>query len=371
MAARIPSVAYLWPWLAAAAANEATAVLIKRLTGLAVAGGEPEKPPSQPRFASRHRVACELPTMRLRDFSTGTGGTAALVCAPYTLHGATVADFAPGHSLVAALRAAGIARLYVTDWRSATPRMRDLTIDSCLADLNVAVDDVGAPADLVGLCQGGWLALAYAARFPGKVRRLVLAGAPVDIGAGQSDLSRLAANVPLAAFRELVELGEGRVLGRKALELWGPTTLTDEAVRAVLQVDAAECSDTARALDLRFRNWHARTVDLPGAYYLEVVEWLYKQNRLAAGRFVALGRRIDLGDVTVPIYLLAARDDDVVAPQQLFATARHVGTPGHAIRRIVAPGPHLGLFLGRDTLATAWPAIGRWLGEDDVARLSA
>ncbi len=32
-----------------------------------------------------------------------------------------------------------------------------LSIDNYLADLNVAIDGIGAPVDLVGLCQGGWL----------------------------------------------------------------------------------------------------------------------------------------------------------------------------------------------------------------------
>jgi pimeloyl-ACP methyl ester carboxylesterase len=57
------------------------------------------------------------------------------------------------------------------------------------------VDDIGPPVDLIGLCQGGWLSLVYAARFPGKVRRLVLAGAPIGrdgravptLGAGEDD----------------------------------------------------------------------------------------------------------------------------------------------------------------------------------------
>jgi poly(3-hydroxyalkanoate) synthetase len=77
--------------------------------------------------------------MRLRDFSTPERGQAALVCAPYALHGATIVDFAPGHSVVQALRKAGVARLFVTDWRSATPPMRYFSIDSYLADLNVAL----------------------------------------------------------------------------------------------------------------------------------------------------------------------------------------------------------------------------------------
>ena len=46
--------------------------------------------------------------------------------------------------------------------------MRDFGIDVYLGDLNVAVDDLGGRVSLVGLCQGGWLAAAYAAVFRRK-----------------------------------------------------------------------------------------------------------------------------------------------------------------------------------------------------------
>ena len=75
---------------------------------------------------------------------------------------AAIADLAAGHSLVAALRGAGIGRLFMTDWRSASAEMRFLGIDEYLADLNVLVDRVGGLVDLIGLCQGGWLSLVYA-----------------------------------------------------------------------------------------------------------------------------------------------------------------------------------------------------------------
>ena len=39
-------------------------------------------------------------TMPLRNFSTPERGQATLVCAPYALHGATIVDFARGHSVV-------------------------------------------------------------------------------------------------------------------------------------------------------------------------------------------------------------------------------------------------------------------------------
>jgi poly(3-hydroxyalkanoate) synthetase len=298
--------------------------------------------------------------MRLRDFSLGDTGVPTLICAPFALHGATVADFAHGHSLVEALRAGGLPRVHVTDWRSATPQMRFFSIDSYLADLNVAVDELGPPVDLVGLCQGGWLALVYAARFPAKIRRLVLAGAPIDISAGESALSRLAADVPLSAFDEIVGLGDGRVLGQHVFDLWAPTLGAEEAAR-VLQVPSNLGVAQRASLRRRFEDWYARAVDLPGPYYLQIVSWLYKENRIAEGRFVALGRTIDLAAVQVPTFLLAARDDELVSAGQLLATADRIGTDRSAIELTIEPCSHLSLFIGAETLRKTWPRIAAWL----------
>jgi len=140
---------------------------------------------------------------------------------PLALHGATIADLAAGHSLVAALRGAGVGRLFMTDWRSASADMRFLGIDEYLADLNVLVDHLGGLVDLIGLCQGGWLSLVYAGRFRAKVGKLVMAGAPVDIAVRQSRLSAKAEATPLIMFQSLVDLGDGRVIGRNPRKVLG------------------------------------------------------------------------------------------------------------------------------------------------------
>jgi poly(3-hydroxybutyrate) depolymerase len=352
----LPSFMFLWPALAAASAREVAAAIADEFAHLAVQP-PPEAAAPLPPWATRNSVVLELPTVRLRRFGAGAAGEACLICAPFALHAATVADFAGGHSLVAALRRAGLKHLFVTDWRSAAPDMRYFSIDTYLADLNVAVDELGGHADIIGLCQGGWLALAYAARFPGKVRRLVIAGAPIDLAAGESGLSRLAAGTPLSVFQDLVRLGEGRVLGRTALGAWGSTGLDSRAIHELLQQQPS----ITPAIEQRFRDWYGWTVDLPGTYYLQVVEWLYKQNRLATGRFMALGRRIDLAAVHTPLFLLAARDDELVAPDQVFAAADLVGTAAEAVVKAVAPCRHLGLFMGAGTLASEWQDIARWL----------
>ncbi len=359
-----PNLAFLWPAFAAAAASEMAALAAKQFADFAVG---PDGPAArEPKWATPHTIALELKTVRLRDFSAEAKGSPTLLCAPFALHGAAITDFAPRHSLVAALCRTGLHRVLATDWRSASPEMRFLGIDNYLADLNVLVDEIGGPVDLIGLCQGGWLALVYAARFPEKVRKLVLAGAPIDIAAAPSALSALADASPLAVFHELVRLGDGLVPGRKVLKFWGVESVDAEDARQVLQTAESIGSAAFNRLEARFRDWYAWTLNLPGTFFLEAVEKLYKRNELATGSFVALGQRIDLATVKTPIFLLAARDDELVAPPQLFAAEHLVGTPAHNVRKVMVAGRHVGLFTGKTVLENTWPSIVRWLGEPPI-----
>jgi poly(3-hydroxyalkanoate) synthetase len=355
----------LWPALAAASVSELSLLWARQLIDMAV-GADSEPTVPQPDWTTPGRTALELQSVVLRDFSTGEGAPT-LICAPFVLHDATMLDFAPGHSVVAALREAGVCRLAVTHWRSATPQMRNLTIDNYLADLNVLVDHLGGAVNLIGICQGGWLGLAFAARFPGKVRKLALVGAPVDLDAAESAVSRVARNTPPAIFRELVELGDGRILGHRVLQFW--TTQPDDpgTIHGILEPACERTSEAFRALERRFRDWYAWTVDLPGAYYLEAAERIYRRNELARGEFTALGERVDLASVKVPLLMLAGEADEIVAPEQLFAAARLVGTPPDRIVRMTAKGDHYSLFMNARVLRERWPAIAHWLAQPDGA----
>ena len=128
---------------------------------------------------------------------------------PIAGHTAMIADYAKGQSLVETLLANGIGHVALTDWKSATADMKDLEIDNYLADIVVAIDDLGGRVNLVGLCQGGWTAAMVAARFPEKVNSLVLAGAPIDTDAGDGPIKAMVHKSPISFYQELVELGGG------------------------------------------------------------------------------------------------------------------------------------------------------------------
>jgi poly(3-hydroxybutyrate) depolymerase len=175
----------------------------------------------RPRLATANRVLLDLRTMLFRDYSApNPHGLPTIVDAPYAGHSAMIADYHKGQSLMETLHANGVGHLFLTDWKSATPDMKDLEIDQYLAELNVCVDDLGGRVNLVGLCQGGWMSAMYAARFPRKVASLVLAGSPIDTGAGDGPVKRMAQSYPTAFYEELVALGGGLMSGRIMLRGW-------------------------------------------------------------------------------------------------------------------------------------------------------
>lgn len=310
-------------------------------------------------LATLKRIRLELPTMLLieRDVEARTRATPALIVAPFAIHEASIADFAEGHSLARVLIDGGSESVALTYWKSATPEMRDYGIDAYLSDLNIAVDDLGGRASLVGLCQGGWLAAAYAARFPRKVAKLLLAGAPVDAAAAELPITKTLASVSTASIAQALALSGGRVLGSLSHALSPNDLLQGFTAEAALQ------GATDPALIARFNAWNARAVDLPGAYFLQTAEWIFRENRLARGTFPALGRVSPLSGITAPIFVLASADDEIVSLPQ--ATAVKALCPRANVEIRIEPGRHLSLFMGRRTLATAWLQIARWLSQGD------
>ncbi|SMF81177.1 Protein of unknown function [Tistlia consotensis] len=314
----------------------------------------------RPRLATPNRKRLELRTMVLRDYGR-QGGIPTLVDAPHAGHTAMIADYHKGQSLIATLLANGVGHVALTDWKPASEDMKDLEIDNYLAEMVVAIDDLGGRVNLVGLCQGGWVSAMLAARFPDKVNSLVLAGSPIDTDAGDGPIRRMVQDSPLSFYKELVELGGGLMKGKFMLQGW--KNMHPEEHYFQEHVDLYEHVDDPAYLAKKeaFERWYENPIDLPGRWYLQVISQLFKENRLAKGSFVGLGRRLSLRHVGCPVYLLAGESDDITTPEQVFGAERLLGTPPAKIEKKLVPGGHIGLFMGSRTLAETWPGIARWI----------
>jgi poly(3-hydroxyalkanoate) synthetase len=354
------SVPVFWPVAMAAALAEAGAELsadnLKFVEEeIKIHGG------LRPEVATPNTVRLDLRTMVLRDYGKPGGGIPTLVDAPYAGHTAMIADYRKGQSLVETLLAGGVGHVALTDWKSATEDMKDFEIDQYLEEMLAAIEDLGGRVNLVGLCQGGWLSAMLAARFPGKVNSLVLAGAPIDADAGNGPIKRMVQVCPFSFYEELVRLGGGLMRGKFMLQGW--KNMHPEQHYIQDHIDLYEHIDDPAyiAKEEAFNRWYENPIDLPGRWYLQAVRQLFMENRLAKGQFVGLGRTLNLRTVTCPLYLLGGAADDITTPEQVLGAKNYVGTPRDKIVEKTVPGGHIGLFMGARTLKEEWPEIARWI----------
>ena len=275
--------------------------------------------------------------MQLRDFSgaAARGDTkivATVIDAPYAGHHSTIADYAKGQSLVETLQSNGIRRVLCMDWKSATDQMKDYNIDIYLAEINATVDDLGGQINLIGLCQGGWMAAMFAARYPHKVATLVTAGAPLDCDAGEGFVKKIAKEQPMSFFEDLVIQGGGLMRGKFMLAGWKSMHPEEHYFKTYL--DLYENVEDPAFIKKReeFERWYEHPLDLPGAWYLQAIKLLFKDNQLYKGTFSALGRKIGLGDIICPTFLMAGESDDITPPRRCLQPKQSL-----ALRRIRSP----------------------------------
>jgi poly(3-hydroxybutyrate) depolymerase len=104
-----------------------------------------------------------------------------------------------------------------------------------------------------------------------------------------------------------------------------------------------------------FYDWYLYPVNLPGKLYLWAVEHLFARNEMFKGELEVAGRTVSLRDITCPVFLLGGEEDDITPWQQVHNMRDAVGSS--QVRWYLAPGGHIGLFIGRQSQAEYWTPI--------------
>jgi poly(3-hydroxybutyrate) depolymerase len=315
-----------------------------------------------PAWSTRHEVVLETPLARLRDFSTSRSRrlVPTVVLPPQAGHDSCIVDYSAEQSQMRVILDSGLTRALSLDWIGATRDTADASIEDYLEVVDRAVEHCGGRVNLIGDCQGGWLATIYAALNPERVNTLTLAGAPIDFHAGEpvihEVLGRLAPGGDLRLYEALVAAGGGVLKGEQMLSGFITIKPGDEISRQVaLLLNLNDSSHVDRYRE--FEDWFKHTQDIPGAFYLWIVRHLFRDNGLVSGRLTIGDERVDLRQIDMPLHLLAGASDHITPPDQVFAIADHASTPPELIRRDVTPGGHLGLFMGHQALREHWPPL--------------
>ncbi len=132
----------------------------------------------------------------------------------------------------------------------------------------------------------------------------------------------------------------------------------------------------AAAVHARVERWALDELAMPGRLFEEVLERLYREDRLLAGTLEVGGRRVGLDRLRAPVLAVVNPPGRVVQPASVLDGL--AAMPPDAQRRVLQyegeRGPalqHLGPLVGPAAHARLWPDILDWVaacpieGQDD------
>ena len=239
-----------------------------------------------------------------------------------------VMDLAPGRSLVERAVRSGHT-VFMISYRNPGAELADLTMSDYLrqgplAALDVVSDITGADqVDVVALCLGGTLATAAAAWCAAdgrqRVHSLTLLNTLLDY----------AEPGPLGVFTDAAAVDRlERAIGATGYLPGAWMKVTFDALRPAELVWGPIVSgwlmgEDPPAFDLLA--WNSDSTRMPATMHTEYLRDLYVGNRLAAGTSTLAGRRLDLGAIDVPAYVVGAEADHIAPWTSVYAGARLLG----------------------------------------------
>lgn len=273
-------------------------------------------------------------------------------------------DLAPGQSLVEYLLREGFD-VYMIDW--GTPRPEDYRLkleDYVLRFLPECIERVQHDSgvediSLVGYCMGGLLATLYAALHAedpvGPVRNLACFTTPVNYE-GMGHFAKWS-DADMVDPDRLVE-AYGNVPPEMLYAAFSMLRPVSNAVGRLRLLDNLD-NDEYVANYRRFDHWANDQIPFPGACYKQTMVELQQRNRLVRGRLRLDGRRVDLGDIHIPVLHIVAEHDHIVPYPSAKDLVPLVGSDDK--QEVMLKGGHVSLVAGPRAKKRMWPALSGWL----------
>lgn len=273
----------------------------------------------------------------------------------------SILDFSPRRSLVRGLLAAGLD-VYLIDWGYPDGTDRYLGFaDYVDGYLDAAVQQILAThgiraLNLLGVCQGGTLALCHAALHGDAIANLVTMVTPVDFATPENLLARWAAGIDMALMA-----AQGNVPGQWLNSAYLALRPFRLAGQKYVDLVRSRPSPAAVADFLRMERWIHDSPDQPARFFREFTTWLYQENRLVAGRLELAGRPVRLDAITRPVLNIYGLRDHIVPPSASLPLGRHLGTRDY--QALAVDAGHIGMYVSAGACATVPAAIVQWLSQ--------
>jgi polyhydroxyalkanoate synthase len=275
-------------------------------------------------------------------------------------------DLAPGQSLIEYLVREGFD-VYLVDW--GTPRLEHsgIGVDDYVADMipdciaQVQRHSGEKDVSLLGYCLGGTLTMLYAAYAPkGPVKNLLQLATPIN-GEGMALQHKLLTSQGLDP--DLIVDTFGNVPADMIEGAFQVLRPLQKAAGQLMLLNNAADREFVKA-HLRMARWGADALPFPGKAFREMCRDFVVGNKIVRGEFEVRGRKMDLGDIRVPLLHVLAEHDHVVPYASSRDVVRLVGSRDK--EEWVLKGGHVSLVAGLAAITRTWPRLAGWLAPRSV-----
>jgi polyhydroxyalkanoate synthase subunit PhaC len=282
-----------------------------------------------------------------------TVGTRPLLVIPPQVNKYYALDLAPGRSMYEYLVQHGI-QLFGISWRNPTSKERDWSFDTYAEAALEAIDVVTAvtgsdDVNLMGGCAGGMmvsiLTAVLAARGDTRIHSATTLVTLLD--------SRVDAEILLFASDQSVKAAKLQSSRTGVLDGWRMgqvfAWLRPNELVWNYWVNNYLLGNSPPSFDILA--WNADTTRLPAAFHHQLLDIVVQNQLIVPGRFTLLGTPVDLGKITVDMFVVAGLPDHITPWHGCYHTVQLVSgqsefvlcSGGHVQTLVSAPG-HRGQY---------------------------
>ncbi|MCA9232884.1 MAG: alpha/beta fold hydrolase [Planctomycetales bacterium] len=275
-----------------------------------------------------------------------------------------VLDLRPGHSFVEYMLNKGYD-VYLLDWGIPGPEDKNLKFDDfALNYLPRAIRKFKSVSgaeefSLLGWCLGALITTLYASLRPDDgLRNLILLTAPLDFSDQETGGFSRWTSDPSFKPESIVETfgnvpGEMIDSGAKMLK-----PVENFVGNYLMLWDNIENPNTTEAWHA-MNTWVRDIIPMVGAAYQQLINELYKENKLIKGTLRIRGEQVNLANLKANLLNVIADADHITPPCQSEGVMNLVGSADKELLRV--RGGHIGIMAGRGAEKNAWPHIDEWL----------
>ncbi|HJW54164.1 MAG TPA: alpha/beta fold hydrolase [Burkholderiaceae bacterium] len=327
------------------------------------------------RLETPYRILHSETGLKVRKYDrTVASNVPAVLIVPAPIKRAYIWDLSPDISVVRRCIEHDM-QVYLAEWTTVDDTQRDWGLEdygdrflsACLGAIEA---DSGETAAVIAAHSlGGVFATIFACMRPEKVRALLLLETPLHFAGDAGDFAPLVAATP-----------DTRPLETAPGVIPGSLLSLVSAIAAPRTFQWERCMDwslsmaSPKALDtcIRVERWTYDEFPLPARLFSEIVEMLYRDDRLMNGRLRIQDKLIGPGALHVPLLNVIDPHSTIIPPRSVLPFHEAAAS---AVKKVLTYEgdfgigiQHVGVLVGTNAHHFLWPAIFNWLASLSIIR---